>query len=125
MWAVCFGIALAVATFLGLMWLPTELARGAVSILLTLIAAIYMGFALASHGRLSVKKQVCACAVFVLLALLGLGYSGWFSVMGLGLHGGWDLLHHRERGHGVIPGWYPHFCAVYDWGLALFVALGL
>lgn len=119
---ILIGIVLAVATSLGLMLLSEEMARGAVSNLLTLIATIYIGFALASHGKLSVRKQVFACCVFVVLALLGLWYSWWFSVAGLVLHGGWDFLYHRERGHGVVPIWYAPFCAVYDLSVALFVA---
>ncbi len=120
---ILIGIVLAVVTSLGLVLLPTEMARGAVSVQLTLIAAIYIGLALASHGKLSVRRQIFACGVFVALALLGLWYSWWFSVAGLALHGGWDFLHHRERGHGVVPNWYAPLCAVYDWAVALFVAL--
>jgi hypothetical protein len=120
---VYIGLGLALVTCLVLALLPPDLARGAVSNLLTLIAAIYVGFALASQGRLPLAKQVAGCAFFVALALLGLWVNWWFLVAGLALHGGWDYLHHGEAGHGVMPRWYVPFCAVYDWALALFVAV--
>lgn len=115
------GFALVTCLFLAL--LPEEWARGAASNLLTLIAAIYVGFAIASKGQLNIPKQVAGCAFFVTLALLGLWLSLWFLVAGLALHGVWDCLHHGEHGHGVVPRWYVPFCAVYDWVVALFIAL--
>ena len=120
--AVGLGLALVTAAVLAL--LPHEWARGATANL-TLIAAIYVGFSLASAGRLALVKQAAGCAVFVALALLGLWVSWWFLVAGLALHGGWDFLHHGERGKGVVPWWYVPFCAAYDWALAVFVALFL
>ncbi len=117
------GIGLALVTCLFLALLPVEWARGATSNLLTLIAAIYVGFALASKGQLGIVKQVTGCAFFVIFALLGLWASWWFLVTGLALHGFWDLLHHDEKGQGVVPRWYVSFCAVYDWIVALFIAL--
>jgi hypothetical protein len=120
---ITIGLVFAVATCVGLALLPAHLARGAASNLLTLIAAIYVGFSLASAGRLSLLRQVLGCAFFVAFALLGLWFSWWFLVAGLALHGLWDFVHHGERGHGVIPRWYVPFCAVYDWILAVFVAV--
>ncbi len=117
------GIGLAFITCLLLAFLPSELARGATAILLTVIAAIYVGFALASKGRLSILKQVAGCIFFVTLALLGLWINWWFLVVGLALHGVWDYLHHGERGKDTVPQWYIAFCAFYDWAVAVFVAL--
>ncbi len=115
------GLVLALATCAVLWPLPPEMARGAVSHLLTLIAAVYVGFAIASEGRLSVRRQVAGCAVFVGFALAGL-WAGWiWLVIGLALHGAWDFLHHGDRGHGVVPAWYVPACAAYDWLVALFV----
>jgi len=59
----------------------------------------------------------------VLFALLGLWLDWWFLAAGLTLHGGWDLLHQGERGSGVIPRWYVPFCAVYDFTVAIFIAV--
>lgn len=120
---VLVGLGLAFATCISLVLLPVEWARDAIANLLTLIAAIYVGFSLASQGRLALTKQVAGCLFFVTLALLGLWVNWWFLVAGLALHGGWDFLHHGEYGHGVVPHWYVPFCAVYDWAVALFVAV--
>ncbi len=100
---VLIGIGLAIITSLLLVVLPVEWARGAASNLLTLIAAIYVGFALTAKGKLGIVKQVVGCVFFVALALLGLWTSWWFLVAGLALHGAWDFLHHGEKGKGVIP----------------------
>jgi len=117
------GIALSGATGVVLSALPEPLAKGTVSILLSVIAAIYIGFSLASKGGLPVLKQVAGAVFFILLAFLGLWSSWWFLVVGLALHGVWDYLHHGRRGKGVVPRWYVPFCAAYDVALALFVAV--
>jgi hypothetical protein len=116
-------IALAAATCLALAFLSEGLARGAVAILLALIAAIYVGFALAAEEPKVILRQAIGCAGFVALALFGLWFNWWFLVLGLVLHGFWDALHHGERGGNVAPLWYPPVCAVYDWLVAIFVAL--
>ena len=119
------GLALAGITCAALWPLPAEQARGAVAILLTLIAAGYIGVALAAHGQLSLRRQVAGCAVFVALALAGLWMdptSAWVALAaGLVLHGVWDFLHHGEHGHAVVPAWYVPACAAYDWLVAAFV----
>ena len=117
------GLFLALITCLFLALLPIEWARGATANLLTLIGSIYVGFALASKGELGIIKQVAGCVFFVALALLGLWVSWWFLVVGLALHGVWDFLHHGDNGKGVVPQWFVPFCAVYDWAVALFIAL--
>jgi hypothetical protein len=117
------GLGLAAATCIGLALLQGEWARGAAANLLTLIAAIYVGFSLSSQGRLGLPRQLIGCVSFVALALLGLWVNWWFLVAGFALHGGWDYLHHGVHGQGVVPRWYAPFCAVYDCVVALFLAL--
>jgi hypothetical protein len=117
------GFGLAVATCIVLSMLSAELSRDVTAILLTLIASIYIGFSLASNGQLPLIKQIIDCAFFITLALLGMWLSWWFLVAGLGLHGVWDYLHHGKYGQGIIPRWYATFCLVYDWVVALFIAI--
>lgn len=120
---VLIGTGLAVLTCVMLVLLPVEWARAVIAHLLTLIAATYVGFALASNGHLSLARQIAGCSVFVACALLGSLVNWWFLAVGLALHGGWDYWHHGEGGGGVIPHWYVPFCAVYDWMVGLFVAV--
>ena len=95
------------------------------AVLLTLIAAVYIGFALQDRLGSGLRLELTAAAGFVVLALLGLWLSPWLIVAGLGLHGCWDILHHN--GVGVIktrvPQWYIPFCVGYDWLLALFLGV--
>lgn len=118
---ILIGLVLALATCLVLWFLPTDWARGAVSNLLTLIASIYVGFALVSGSKAEIIKQIAGCSFFVVLSLLGLWINWWFLVVGLFLHGFWDFLHHEPEGDAVVPQWYIPFCAVYDWIIAIFV----
>jgi hypothetical protein len=55
---ILFGIALAVLTSLFLMALPEPIAKGLVSILLSVIAEINIGFSLSSKGELPYLKQI-------------------------------------------------------------------
>lgn len=116
------GFGLAASTCLLLWMLPPEVARSVVSHLMTLIGAVYVGFALAAPDRMSVARQVAGSGLFMGLALAGLWLSAWYLVAGLVLHGLWDLAHHREHEHGTMPRWYVPACASYDWAVAVFVA---
>lgn len=107
-------IALAAVTALALSTLPPDLARGAISNLVSLIAAIYVGFALKSDSLAEIPKQVLACAGFVALAHLGLWIGWWFLVVALAPHGLWDVHHHGENGRAIVPVWCQPACAIYD-----------
>ena len=120
---ILFGIALAGLTSLVLMALPEPLAKGLVSILLSVIAAIYIGFSLFSKGELPYLKQIAGFVIFIVFALLGLFFSWWYLLAGLALHSVWDYLHHGRHGKGVVPNWYVPLCAAYDLGLAFFVTV--
>jgi hypothetical protein len=98
------------------------------SVALSVIGAIYLGFAL-SDGRISIIILELSLATgFVVLALLGLWLAPALVAIGLVLHGFWDLAH-RPRGVTTkLPSWYPPFCAAYDFvfaGIFLLLADGL
>ena len=97
------------------------------AVLLTLIAAVYIGFALRDRGGSGVGLELAAAAGFTLLALVGLQVSPWFIVAGLALHGCWDILHHNGVGliKTKVPQWYIPFCTGCDWLLALFLSVRL
>lgn len=120
---IVVGIVLAIATYAVLILLPLERGREAIAILLAFIAAVYVGFALASRGAVSFPVQALGASFFVICSFLGLWIDWWFLVVGLLLHGVWDFMHHGKLGHGVLPYWYVPFCAAYDWTMAVLVAV--
>ena len=116
--AVIGGIAAGGLTAL-LAWsplIPEPLAFHSVA--LGVIGAIYVGFALVD-GRIPIMiLEITVGTGFVVLGLLGLWMAPAFIAAGLFLHGVWDLAH-RPRGIPTkLPGWYPPFCAAYDFVFA-------
>jgi hypothetical protein len=86
---------------------------------LALIAAIYIGFAVADGRRHVLVVETAVATGFVVLAAAAVTGSLWLIVAGLAGHGGKDLWQHRT---GFVAGtrWWPPFCATVD-----FVAAGL
>jgi hypothetical protein len=114
LWGVVVGVV-QVTTPLGFWWLEpaTVYALG-----LALIAAVYIGFAVAD-GRVKVIVVECVVAtVFVLLAAAGVTGSAWLLVLGFLGHGLKDLWQHRTH---FVSGtrWWPPFCLVVDWIVAV------
>lgn len=89
------------------------------ALLLAFIPAIYVGFALMDGRRGVIVAEVVQAAVFFGIALAGLWGSTWYLVFGYFAHGVWDLLHHSRGIQTKHPGWYVHFCFVYDWMISL------
>jgi uncharacterized protein DUF6010 len=84
------------------------------TVLLTMIGAIYMGFAFADGRPSIVILELSVATVFIVLSLLGLWVAPLFIGIGLILHGLWDLAHHPRGIKTKIPVWYPAFCAAFD-----------
>ena len=113
LWGVVVG-ALQAASPLAFWWLEpaTVYALG-----LALIAAVYIGFAVAD-GRPSVIVVECVvAAVFVVLAAAGVTGSAWLLVVGFLGHGLKDLWQHRSH-YVADTRWWPPFCLVVDWVVA-------
>ena len=105
--------------------LPRPLAFDFTALLLTVIGAIYIGFAL-QDGRPDVMAQeISASSFFILLAALGLWINPYLWVVGLFLHGVWDWLHHPGGIKTKVPDYYPPLCVTVDWSLALFLLIWL
>jgi len=118
LWGIAVGIMQA-ATPLAFWWLDsaTVYALG-----LTVIAAIYVGFAVAD-GRLKIIATETGVAFgFVVISAAAITASSWLLVIGFVGHGLKDLWQHRT--HFVSnTRWWPPFCMVVDWIVAAIIAV--
>ena len=88
--------------------------RRSMPLSLVLIAAVYIGFAVA-HGRGKIIAVDTAVAGgFVVLAAVGVTGPAWLLVVGFIGHGFKDLWQHR-RHYVANTRWWPPFCLVVDW----------
>jgi hypothetical protein len=114
-WGVVIGV-LQAASPLAFFWLDsaTVYALG-----LALIAAIYIGFAVADGRRHVLAVETAVASAFVVVAAAAVTGTAWLIVAGLAGHGVKDMWQHRT---GFVAGtrWWPPFCAAVD-----FVAAGL
>lgn len=102
------------ATFVVHFFLGREASVLVASMLMAMIGAIYVGFAV-SDGRPRAIVIECVGAVgFAAAAICGLLVSPWFIVGALAAHACWDVLHHHRGWWASPPRWYIPYCAVYD-----------
>jgi hypothetical protein len=119
---VLIGIALAAFTIGIHLWLSPQQQLELSSILLVIIGSIYFGFALLGHHLKAQIIKILVASAFVTMGVFGLWFSPLFLIIGLYLHGVWDLLHHNQKLPLVqIPQWYIPFCASYDWIMATYL----
>ena len=114
-WGVVFGVIQA-ASPVAFFWLDS---RTVYALELSLIAAVYIGFAVADGRRHVVAVETAVASAFVVVAAAVVTGSAWLIVAGLAGHGLKDMWQHRT---GFVSGtrWWPPFCAAVD-----FVAAGL
>jgi hypothetical protein len=119
-WGVAWGV-LQAASPLAFFWLPsaTVYALG-----LAVIAAIYIGFAVADGRPRIIAVEVTVASVFVAVAAAGVIGSAWLLVAGLAGHGLKDLWQHRTR-FVANTRWWPPFCAAVDFVAAALIAVGI
>jgi hypothetical protein len=119
--------AVFVAGSMAWLWVtPAAERRVAEGITLAIIAAIYIGFALAERDARNLLIEVAFAVAIVTVVFVGLEQSRYWMAGGLVAHGVWDLLHHHRHpvlGTREVPRWYPPACLVYDFPLAIFVAV--
>jgi hypothetical protein len=82
-----------------------------------MIAAIYIGFAVADGRPKVLLVEVVVASGFVVLAAVSVVGPVWLLALGYGLHGLKDLWQERT---GFVAGtrWWPPFCAAVDWVVA-------
>jgi hypothetical protein len=118
MWGVAVGVFQAFSP-IAFRWLSPGLVW---SLALVLIAAVYIGFAVADGRRMVVAAEVGVASGFVVLATVAMVSSPWLVVIGLVAHGLKDLWQHRT--HFVAnTRWWPPFCLVVDFVAAAVIAV--
>ena len=118
LWGFVWG-GIQAASPLALWWLDpaTVYALG-----LALIAAVYIGFAVADGRRHVIALETNVAAFFVVIAAAAVTQSPWLLAAGLVGHGLKDLWQHRS--HFVRnTRWWPPFCLVVDWVAATIIAV--
>jgi hypothetical protein len=119
-WGLLWG-CLQAASPLAFFWLDdaTVYALG-----LTLIAAVYIGFAVADGRPQVVAIETGVAAAFAVVAAVAVTGSAWLLVAGLAGHGCKDLWQHRT-GFVANTRWWPPFCATVDFVAAAIIAVAV
>ena len=117
-WGVVWG-GLQAASPLAFFWLDasTVYALG-----LALIAAVYIGFAVADGRAKAIAVETCVASAFVVVAAMAVTGPAWLIVAGLAAHGGKDLWQ-QHSGFVANTRWWPPFCAAVDFVAAAIVAV--
>lgn len=91
---------------------------------LTLIASVYIGFAVADGRPRVIVAESSVAAIFVVIAAVAVTGSVWLIVIGLVGHGLKDLWQHRRQ-FVANTRWWPPFCLVVDWVAAAIIAAAI
>ena len=118
LWGVVFG-AIQAASPLGFWWLDPATVY---ALSIALIAAVYIGFAVADGRPTVIAVESVIAAVFVVVAAAGVTGPAWLLVAGLAGHGFKDLWQHRRQ-FVANTRWWPPFCLVVDWVAAAIVEI--
>jgi hypothetical protein len=98
------------------------------ALVIALIAAVYIGFAVADGRAKVIAVEVAVASVFVVLAAAAVAETAWLLVVGYAGHGFKDLWQHRRQ-FVANTRWWPPFCAAVDWlvaaTLAVLIAVGV
>ena len=117
---LALGLGLGLATVLVAALLEGSQHTVFAGVLLAAIGAIYFGFAVADGRPSAIVIQTISASCFVVIAYLGIRV-GSDALLGAGYmaHAGWDTIHHAGRGPTHVRTWYPPFCAVIDFVIAV------
>ena len=110
LWGVVWGVIQA-AVPLGFWWLDPATVY---ALSLALIAAVYIGFAVADGRPRVIAVEAAVAAAFVIVAAAGVTGPAWLLVAGFTAHGFKDLWQHRRQ-FVANTRWWPPFCLVIDW----------
>ncbi|MDQ3898155.1 MAG: hypothetical protein M3326_13095 [Actinomycetota bacterium] len=113
-WGLALGAAQAASPLL-FPWLEQATVQ---ALYLSLIAAVYIGFAVADGRPRVIAVEVAVTAAFFLIAAIAVTATAWLLVVGYAGHGVKDYWQHRRQ-FVVNTRWWPPFCAAVDWLVAL------
>ncbi len=109
LWGVVWGVIQAAAP-LGFWWLDPATVY---ALSLALIAAVYIGFAVADGRPRVIAVETVVAGGFVVVGAAGVTGPAWLVVAGFVGHGLKDLWQHRS--HFVAnTRWWPPFCLIVD-----------
>ena len=112
-WGVAFGAINALSP-IAVWWLDPATVY---AITIPLIAAVYIGFAVADGRTRVIVVETIVASVFVVLAATAITATAWLLVAAYAAHGFKDLWQHRT--HFVAnTRWWPPFCLTIDWIVA-------
>ncbi|HEX5054091.1 MAG TPA: hypothetical protein VFZ65_20095 [Planctomycetota bacterium] len=115
---VVFG-GLSVVAPLGFWWLDQATVH---ALSIALIAAVYVGFAVADGRPKVLVVETLVALVFVVLAAAAVTETAWLLVVAYTAHGVKDLWQHRT--HFVAnTWWWPPFCLTVDWIVAAILVI--
>ena len=108
-WGLVVGVLNAAAP-LAFWWLDIATVH---ALAISLIAAVYIGFAVADGRPKVIALESAVTFGFVLIAATAVTGSAWLLVVGYFGHGCKDLWQHRTQ---FVTGtrWWPPFCAAVD-----------
>ena len=117
-WGLIVGVANAAAP-LALWWLDASTVH---ALAISLIASVYIGFAVADGRPRIIGIECGVAATFLILASIAVTGSPWLLVAAYASHGLKDLWQHRTH---LVRGtrWWPPFCATIDWLVASIIAI--
>jgi hypothetical protein len=108
-----FG-GLQAASPLAVWWLPPATV---LALELALIAAVYIGFAVADGRPRVIAVESTITGLFLVLATTAVTGTAWILVLGYTAHGIKDAWQERRR-YVANTRWWPPFCAAVDWLVA-------
>jgi hypothetical protein len=118
LWGLVFG-GLQAALPLALRWLDPATVH---ALSITLIASVYIGFAVADGRPRIIAVETTVAGLFVVLAATAATGTPWLLVLGYAGHGIKDYW--QERTHYVAnTRWWPPFCAAVDWLVAVILVV--
>jgi hypothetical protein len=120
LWGVVWGVIQAAAP-LGFWWLDPATVY---ALSLALIAAVYIGFAVADGRPRVIAVETMVAGGFVVLAAVCVTGPAWLLVLGFAGHGFKDLWQHRTQ-FVANTRWWPPFCLVVDFVAAAILVVVL